>query len=150
MLNNAYLLELYREEKALIIGEEPTGLEPFPSFREWKSEYRREYNETHKTVSIKEADRLAEEAQADLERAGLSVDLRDGMSDNIPNVKKKTLNLNQLNLKRRRPMSDDTNTVTTAPSKASIARQIFAEDFGKTARKDVIARFQAEVAPEFR
>ena len=143
MKNNALLLELYREEKALIIGQEPTGLEPFPSFPEWKSEYEREYNETHKTVTTKEADRLAEDAQVEFDRSGLTVDLDEGMSDNIPNVRKRDVELVKPTVSiRRHTMSD--NTTTTPVSKASVAREIFALNFGKVARKDVIALFMSE------
>jgi len=40
----ALLLELYKEEKALVIGDvhERTGLEDFPSFKDWKEQYMRE------------------------------------------------------------------------------------------------------------
>ena len=144
MKNNALLLELYREEKALIIGQDPTGLEPFPSFPEWKSEYEREYNETHKTVTTKEADRLAEDAQAEFDRSGLTVDLDEGMSDNIPNVRKRDVQLVKPTVSIRRHTMSDNTTTTTPVSKASVARAIFAEDFGRVARKDVIARFMAE------
>lgn len=60
MKSDAQLLELYKEEKALIVGglNERTGLEEFPSFKEWKLEYMKEYAETHdmdNPVSMEEA-----------------------------------------------------------------------------------------------
>lgn len=49
MKSNSQLLDMYKEEKALIIGgiKERTGLEEFPSFKEWKLEYMKEYADTH-------------------------------------------------------------------------------------------------------
>jgi len=49
MKSDAQLLEQYKDEKALVIGgiNERTGLEDFPTFKEWKLEYMKEYAETH-------------------------------------------------------------------------------------------------------
>jgi outer membrane biosynthesis protein TonB len=49
MLTDSQLLNRYKEEKALIIGDvnERTGLEPFPTFKEWKLDYMKEYAGTH-------------------------------------------------------------------------------------------------------
>ena len=71
MKSKAELLELYKEEKALVIGapDERTGLEEFPDFQTWVAQYEAEYNETHVTVDTKDADKLADEtvAEADAE-----------------------------------------------------------------------------------
>lgn len=73
MRSNLELLEMYKEEKALIIGgpEVRTGLEDFPSFGEWKSDYLADYQSTHQTVSVEEADAqfdaIVEEAENELE-----------------------------------------------------------------------------------
>lgn len=49
MKSDIDLLEMYRDEKSLVIGAVGirTGLEAFPSFKEWKLEYMKEYAETH-------------------------------------------------------------------------------------------------------
>lgn len=65
MKSNLELLDMYKEEKALVIGgpESRTGLEPYPSFSEWKDEYVREYNRTHDVenpLSMEEAVALAD------------------------------------------------------------------------------------------
>lgn len=73
MKSNVDLLRQYKEEKALVIGskEERTDLEPFPTFGQWKEVYTLEYNETHKTVTVEEADAefdaAVEEADAELQ-----------------------------------------------------------------------------------
>lgn len=60
MLNGVDLLNRYKDEKAMVIGSEAerTGLEDFPSFKEWKAEYEAEWAETHVTVDVKEADAM--------------------------------------------------------------------------------------------
>lgn len=78
MLSGTDLLNLYKEEKAIVIGgpEVRTGLEYFPSFNKWKVDYTREYLETHETVSEEEADRIMDkvvaDAEAELERMQMS------------------------------------------------------------------------------
>ena len=72
MKSNADLLEMYKEEKSRVIGDEETrtGLEAFPAFADWKAQYAREYEETHETVTVEEADaraeRTVEEAEEEL------------------------------------------------------------------------------------
>lgn len=85
MKSNVDLLNQYKEEKALVIGseEERTGLEDFPTFKEWKAEYVKEYNETHVTVDVEDADahfdQIVDEADEELE--ALAAELSD---DDVP------------------------------------------------------------------
>lgn len=73
MKSDIQLFEEYKVEKAIVVGapDERTGLEDFPSFKEWKLEYMKEYAETHdmeNPVSMEEAVALLEselEAAAD-------------------------------------------------------------------------------------
>jgi hypothetical protein len=70
MKSDIDLLNLYKEEKALVIGgpNERTGLEDFPSFKEWKLEYMKEYAETHdmdNPVTMEEAVAALEDELAD-------------------------------------------------------------------------------------
>ncbi len=72
MLNTVDLLNKYKDEKALVIGSEAerTGLEDFPSWKEWKAEYEKEWAECHVTVDIEDADAyfdaIAEAAEEEL------------------------------------------------------------------------------------
>jgi hypothetical protein len=71
MKSDIDLLNLYKEEKTLVIGPMHlrTGLEDFPSFKEWKLDYMKEYAETHdmnNPVSMEEAVALLE-AELDAE-----------------------------------------------------------------------------------
>ncbi len=45
MLNNASLIDMYREEKAAVADQLNT--DNFPSFRDWKAEYMTEWNLSH-------------------------------------------------------------------------------------------------------
>lgn len=75
MKPNSELLKMYKEEKSLVIGapEVRTGLEDFPPFSEWKQQYVDEYNATHVTVTVEEADaqfdEVVDEAEAELQAA---------------------------------------------------------------------------------
>lgn len=71
MKSDIDLLNLYKEEKTLVIGPMHlrTGLEDFPSFKEWKLDYMKEYAETHdmdNPVSMEDAVKLLE-AELDVE-----------------------------------------------------------------------------------
>jgi hypothetical protein len=66
MKSNLELLNMYKEEKALVIGDldSRTGLEPFETFAEWKSQYISEYNESHDVknpISMEDAVALVDE-----------------------------------------------------------------------------------------
>lgn len=130
MLNNIDLLNLYKEEKTLVIGrpEVRTGLEEFPSFAEWKEEYIREYNETHETVDINEADARAEAAIEEAEKA----------IDQFEELTKEDV-VNEAIVQNIKP-------VKQAGSKTELAREIFEQMYpqvlaGTLKRKDVIQSF---------
>lgn len=90
MKSDIDLLKMYKEEKALIIGmpDVRTGLEPFPSFQEWKRQYTQEYNATHVTVSIEEADAQFDAAveEADLELQNLMASVLTNINEEDSNM----------------------------------------------------------------
>lgn len=169
MKSDIELLEMYKEEKALVIGSpsERTGLEPFPSFKEWKAEYVKEYAETHdidNPMTMEEAvaaieaelgneligdDLLDEE---DLEAAKAVVqptEEEDEMTEAATEAATEAVTEKATVTSTKKPKSAKgkaTATTAAAPSKASKAREIFNKLYpqvieGKKARKDVIAAF---------
>lgn len=168
MKSDLDLLEMYKEEKAIVIGgpNERTGLEPFPSFKEWKLEYMKEYIETHdmdNPMSMEDAvaaleaelgDELIDDElldEEDLEAVKAIVqpeDEEDKMTEateatETP-VKEPTVT------KTEKPKAAKgkaaAKSVAKAPSKASEAQKIFNKMYpqvvdGKKARKDVIEAF---------
>jgi hypothetical protein len=67
MITAADMLELYRAEKEAM----DFPCDPFMSFADWKKEYVAEYRRNHVTVDVKvamaEADRIVQEAEAELD-----------------------------------------------------------------------------------
>jgi hypothetical protein len=57
------LVRMYRDEKKSITGD--SLLEPFPQFAEWRADYVDDYEATHMSVTVEEADFLAEAAQTE-------------------------------------------------------------------------------------
>lgn len=105
MKSNLELLNMYKEEKNHVIGrpEVRTGLEDFPTFGEWKAEYVHEYNETHETVSVEEADARFE-AEVDSEV--------DPLEDELVNMVAEMVTENETNPKEESEMTDETNAAT--------------------------------------
>jgi len=156
MKNVADMLRLYREEKELVTGGDPLQQNKFVDFKSWREEYEREYEETHRTVSVEEADEEAEAAIKECERllAGKIkdeeieiVDSDEEKEDNDLNDREKRVQ-HQTPLRYRKqtkPTNSNTgdkhmsNTDTIrariaasankGPSKADQAREIFAEQY---------------------
>lgn len=167
MKSNAELLKLYTEEKDLVIGtkESRTGLEEFPSFGEWKQEYVREYDETHQTVDVKEADAMfdREVEMVEDELVNLVTELAtenetnpdedDDMTNEATNTVDNETPTAPATPKAQKPAKKGSKTPKAAkpavkkePSKADAARKVFSQMYpkvleGKKARKDVIAAF---------
>jgi len=90
MMTTAELLEMYKEEKTAAIGDENerTGLEDFPSFKEWKKEYLADREELltgfSTTVTMEEAVDLTDEELdngSDTEDLNLTLTEDDDMTD---------------------------------------------------------------------
>lgn len=169
MISDIDLLNRYKEEKALVIGsvEERTGLEPFPTWKEWKAEYVKEYNETHVTVDVKEADAImdaaVEEAEEELDAmvdefdSETETEEEDDMSDATPAAtevpaKPKRVAKKKVAAKKKAPRTKPVYATKKkvvakkAPakkpvSKASKARKIFDRFYGKKARAEIIEKF---------
>lgn len=170
MKSDIDLLNLYKEEKTLVIGPEHlrTGLEPFPTFKEWKLEYMKEYVETHdmdNPVSMEEAvkqleaeldeddllpeddlkalvDEVGEVDEDDVEPVGEAPLEPVEMKPEVPTVRKRKVTKKSTTKKvaaRKRPAS-----------KAKDAQKVFDRLYpkvlaGKKARKDVIDELVAKV-----
>ena len=65
MLNAAEQLAKYKEEKAYVCQGDPLDEANFPSFKQWRVDYVREYQEAHQTVDVALADRMMEAVQAE-------------------------------------------------------------------------------------
>lgn len=72
MKSNADLLNLYKDEKAHVIGSlsDRTGLEDFPTYKEWKADYVKEYNETHDVANPLTMEEAVALTDAEVEAAG--------------------------------------------------------------------------------
>lgn len=153
-MNTSTMLEWYKEEKAIVIGDvnERTGLEDFPSFQEWKAEFQREYDENHVSVSSEEADAMFEQSvvEADAEL------IPSPNGDIVKPTRKEVIKMNTTQtststgavkpaaVKPAKPATPAASAapVAAAPSKSQIAQAIFVEEYPKgTARKDIIKRF---------
>ena len=106
------LLELYKVEKAIVIGSinERTGLEAFPEYRDWKTSYLKEYEESHRTVTVKEAYVEAEATQQE-------ADGKDDLTDFV-NAVLETLNEKD---KTMTEATEATATPTPTDSKPPVA-----------------------------
>ena len=172
MKSNADLLEQYKEEKALVIGDtdERTGLEDFPSFQEWKAEYVREYNDTHETVTIDEADARADaavdEAEAELAAVveALQTEIEAELAaeeENTPDEENEMSETETTNesttpetqkpkraTRKKAPLKKPVaRKATRASSKTKKAQGIFDKFYGKKTRAEIIEKFigQAEL-----
>lgn len=142
----------YLEEKAMVVGDSSarTGLEPFPSFKDWYTEVTYEHRQTHVTVPVEVADAMAELAIAESEN---STQEGTTMSDtetaveatdpsNVPA---------QTSTKKAGPKQPSATTTVkkdAGPSKAQLAQTVFDDNYpavvaGTLARKDIITMFQA-------
>lgn len=172
MKSDIDLMNLYKEEKALVIGSlaERTGLEDFPSYKEWKLEYMKEYAETHdmkNPVSMEEAVRLLE-AELDDEDDDLLPDEDLALLANTHEPPDEEDNMTEEATTNTKPEPATTNTPTKPkraakkvaakkvaakkrpPSKASAAQKVFDRLYpkvltGKKARKDVITELTENV-----
>lgn len=172
MKSDVDLLNDYKAEKALVIGgpDERTGLEDFPSFKEWKADYVKEYNETHQTVSVEEADAMfdaaVEEAENELEAMAVEFDDEstetedDEMEDvtaeapaapaEVPakpkRAAKKKVAAKKAPAKKtaakKAPVKK--KAATRANSKAAKAQTIFTKFYGKKTRAEIIEKFIAQ------
>lgn len=142
------LFEMYKEEKAIVIGDfkTRTGLEDFPSFRDWKREYLEDYFRLHVAVSKKEADRIMDEAvsAADTEleamlKREMKVDPKKDRKAKVQTVKRAP-RVKKAATKAATKTSKGTGTKRTV-NKAAITRDIFTSMYGTSSRKDVIAKF---------
>lgn len=64
MLSPAQLIEMYREEKEMVSDSIDTD---FPSFKEWKTAYLKEYNPCHDDSSFLSIDVALEITEAEIE-----------------------------------------------------------------------------------
>jgi len=135
MISGIDLFSRYCDEKDLIIGnkDERTSLEPFDSYKIWKAKYTAEYNETHVTVDVKEADKmmdaLVDEAVAEL----TGVDFREDPKEYAEAQPKPILVTHVVGRASRQKKKKKT-------TKAFMAQAIFNEMAGKS-RQEVIAQF---------
>ncbi len=176
MKSNVDLLNQYKEEKALVIGseEERTGLEDFPTFKEWKAEYVKEYNETHVTVDVEDADahfdQIVDEADEELE--ALAAELSDDdvppeEEDEVteeatpvapkakkPAAKKKRAPARKKTVAKKAPakraapkkapLKKKAVGKKRASSKTAKAQKIFDRFYGKKTRAEIIEKFVAQ------
>ena len=169
MRSDLEIFEMYKEEKALVVGDlnERTGLEPFPTFKNWKEAYIKDYLRNHVEVSEKEADRLmdaavelAEEELELLEKEGASAAEVEEAGIRVAAAKEKAKEskaaLKAKRAAKRKPRAKKAKATVAKKAKgtgekrkvnkASIARGIFKEMYpkveaGELKRKDVIAKF---------
>lgn len=160
MLNNEKLLEKYREEKSIVIGgpDERTGLETYQSFKEWKAQYVREYLETHRTVSVTEADAeiaddlktldpeedittMNEETTVSTEEETAATETPETLDKPAAKPRKKAAATKKTTAKKA--------TAKKGPTKTDKARKIFDKFYGKKTRKEIIEKFvaQADLTP---
>jgi hypothetical protein len=174
MKSNAKLLDMYKVEKELIIGGDPdrasvleacdpwrqegsrTGLEPFPTFAEWKAEYVKEYLNTHKNVSEEEADAIlaaaVEEAEAELKAIMVVAD--EEIEPKVkPAVKAKAERKSVAKKKtpaKKKPATKKKVAKKSAPakkkgsSKTDKAQKIFDRFYGRKTRAEIIEKFCAQ------
>jgi hypothetical protein len=161
MRTDLELFEMYKEEKALIVGDfqTRTGLEPFPTFKEWKKEYTKDYLETHQTVSIKDADKimdsLVDEASDQIEEWEklLNVTKTDSTkrTEKVKARKEKKMKKATSVKNPKAKTSNSTKTqVNRKNNKAAASRETFNKMYpdvlaGTIKRKDVIEVFVNKV-----
>lgn len=142
MKNNLELLEMYKDEKERAIGsvETRTGLEPFPTFQEWKAEYIPAYMATHKEVSVEEADALmdaaVEEAETILETKGAK-DVETEIEDaDVPT--RKVLNPakeGSVSLRKAKAIVEDVKPTVDLPTEVEDTEQVEQTTNSKTEPK---------------
>lgn len=160
---------MYKEEKTLIVGDENerTGLEPFPTFAQWKEVYTMEYNETHKTVTVEEADAEFDAAvdEADAELQAIIAELGDvedpaTAKRTVTKTKRKrkvrpsakTGKVSRAKVKRAvRKVAKKTATKKKSRRKSKIekAETIFNRFYGRKTRGEIIEKMvkQVELTP---
>lgn len=158
MKSNIELLSQYKEEKALVVGdvESRTGLEPFPTFKEWKVKYIEEYQATHRTVDVKKADEIMEAAvaEADAELEELTGKLP--AVEVKPEPKKAPAKKKAAKRAGKKSVVKKTSTKkrvakkaparkSRAKSKSAKAQTIFAKFYGRKTRAEIIGKFVAQV-----
>lgn len=157
MKNVVDMLEQYKDEKAFVTGGCPLEEAKFERFASWRSVYEQEYDETHRTVSVQEADLLVEQAQKECDGLNINskdssennVDLGNRTRDNTLNAEEQRQHTNtpptQLKHRRYNIMTAKTNVAENAnvaentsapvlaaakaPSKADIARDIYRREY---------------------
>ena len=120
MLNNQTLLELYKTEKEAM----DDVFNPFPSFAEWKQEYKNDPDHIHFTSEPNEETKVTTKSTK-------------------KETKKSPKKTNTKETKKTTPSTKKETKV----SKADIARKIYQEMMdgnNHPVRKDVIARFMSE------
>ena len=146
MRTNLELITMYKEEKDLIIGtvDVRTGLEPFPTFKEWKQEYIADYMATHKVVDIKEADKYFDKV---VEEAEDVLDMSDVKDADAPKAKKQKATVTPITKAKKSVTKSTKGTgVKRKVNKAAEARSYFESVIdelkaGTMKRKNVIAHF---------
>ena len=170
MRTDLEIFEMYKVEKAMVVGDlnERTGLEAFPTFKNWKEAYVKDYLRNHVEVSTKEADKLmdaavelAEEELALMEAEGATeAELEAGAAKLAKAQEQKEAAQAEKKAKRAAKRKASGTRKTKAKTvkkakgtgakrkvnKAAKAREIFAELYpqvvaGDIKRKDVIEKF---------
>ena len=173
MKSTAQLLQDYKDEKTLVIGPEHlrTGLEDFPSFKEWKLEYMKEYALTHdmdNPMSMEDAVAALEaELEADDDELIPDEDLK-ALAADTPETPEEENDMTEETTPAAEATEAPADTKPAAkpkrkpaakkkvaakkrpPSKAKEAEKVFAKLYpkvveGKKARKDVIDEFVTKV-----
>lgn len=151
MRSRPELFELYKEEKAIVIGDMATRTtESFPSFGDWLKTYEHEFWQVHESVSIPEADKRAEAAQNEFDREVTGDEpVEPKPVEEKPTVSTDTKKPETVTSTTKPAADTATVTATAAPSKSEKAVAIFDSMYpkvqkGEAARKDVIARFTSE------
>lgn len=147
------LFNMYQEEKAAMIGskETRTGLEHFPTYKEWRDQYVVEYNETHETVTTKEADeRMDKIVEDEFEFLDQQDNSASKGKSNRSSVKKSGKKVKQATAMLKRSVKTGTKERTVVKtkrdnSKLAKAQNIFSADFGKKTRAEIIGKFIDDV-----
>jgi len=151
MLRNDLLLDQYKEEKSLIVGDDL--FETFPTFREWKGEYVREYVQTHRTVPVDLADILMDhiQRQADVELIQLTerdTNMSKKSTSESENKTEQYMNKFMKNVNNENTTSNKKSTAKKSGEgrdlsncKTTKCRKIFSTHFGKKSRKEIVEMF---------
>lgn len=159
MKSDIDLLNLYKEEKELVIGPQHlrTGLEPFPTFKEWKLAYMKEYAETHDMDNPLSMEEAVKQLEAELDddddllpeedlAALVAVDMTMPEEEEPTVTEEATVEAPveaPSKPKRAKAAPKRMKAAPRPPSKAKDAQKVFDRMYpkvltGKKARKDII------------